>query len=135
MELVAKSSIEGNKATNMAKIMVEAGYSDRTARAPTKLTKSQGWLELLDEYFPDDELNARLKALMDHPDAPIQLRALENAFKLKGRFVDKVVHSLGVQEQYAQVSYDSFAEPEVLEAKKVEILPPDNNEKEAQKDQ
>lgn len=42
--------------STMKDALVKAGYSEKTARAPTKVTKSGGWLKLLDKYIPDRKL-------------------------------------------------------------------------------
>lgn len=41
---------------SLGQLMIEAGYSPNTARAPTKITKSKGFMELVDEFLPDNEL-------------------------------------------------------------------------------
>ena len=35
---------------NVTQAMLEAGYSPNTANTPGKLTKSNGWLELMEQY-------------------------------------------------------------------------------------
>lgn len=37
-------------------VLVESGYSPETAKAPTQVTESKGFLELLEERMPDDLL-------------------------------------------------------------------------------
>jgi len=71
--------------------MVEAGYSERTARAPTKVTNSRGWEQLMEEYLPDDLLaeihNDGLKAtdFKGKKDYAVRHKYLDTAYKLKGR--------------------------------------------------
>lgn len=65
-------------------ILVEAGYSPNTALTPAKVLKSKGFVELADEYLPDDML---LEALQED----IKLKKgnrhkeLDLAFKVKGK--------------------------------------------------
>lgn len=41
--------------------MKEAGFSDAYAKNPHKLMETDGWQELMDEYFPDEELAKKVK--------------------------------------------------------------------------
>lgn len=41
---------------NITKAMIAAGYSPATAHTPQKLTESNGWKELMRDYFPDEVL-------------------------------------------------------------------------------
>lgn len=68
---------------NVSKAMRESGYSPKTAKTPSKLTRSKSYTQLLDEILPNDHL---LNALRLDIDAnPGNRRAyLELAFKLKG---------------------------------------------------
>lgn len=84
---------------SISQAMIQAGYSPATAHNPQKVTKAQGWLKLLDQMLPDDELlqvtREALKAdkIFSPPDAPneiipdhaIRLKASEQGYKLKGR--------------------------------------------------
>jgi len=74
---VAMTMESGGKEPKIAKVMRAAGYSDRTARTPKKLTESKGWEELLEEYLPDDYL---MKGLQEGTKANKQL-ALNPIFK------------------------------------------------------
>lgn len=85
--------------STLKEVMLKAGYSPNTAIAPTKLTKSKGWIELMDKYLPDDEiLEVHKKALhatkihgsLTEPDRevediPTQLKAVELGYKVKRR--------------------------------------------------
>lgn len=42
-----------NGGKSVSQAMREAGYSEATAKTPSKLTKSDGWQELMDKYMPD----------------------------------------------------------------------------------
>lgn len=82
----------------MGEVMVQAGYSPNTAIAPTKLTESKGWKELMEKRLPDNELLAVHKnalhatKIFGSPtepdrvieDIPTQLKAVELGYKIKG---------------------------------------------------
>ena len=90
---------------NMGEIMVKAGYSENTAKAPTKLTKSKGWNELMEKYIPDDLLAKKHKELLTIPkkvrtfikgdltneyeelDSNAVSKGLDMGYKLKGKYV------------------------------------------------
>lgn len=73
---------------NASKAMRDAGYSPETAKSPSKLTKSEGFAELMEAYLPDDML---LRALGEDLESKKGNRKaeLELAFKLKGKMIDK----------------------------------------------
>ncbi|MEK7498140.1 MAG: hypothetical protein AAB656_04455 [Patescibacteria group bacterium] len=50
---------------NIGKAMIAAGYSPATAKTPQKLTKSKGWLELMETVLPDKLLTRRHGKLLD----------------------------------------------------------------------
>lgn len=50
---------------NMSKAMREAGYSPATAKNPDKLTKSGGFLKLMEEALPDNSLVDKHKKLLN----------------------------------------------------------------------
>lgn len=53
------------KGIAVSKAMVEEGYSVETAKAPTKLTKTKSWLQLLEKHLPDDLLAQKHKELLN----------------------------------------------------------------------
>ena len=77
---------------NAAKAMRDAGYSERTARTPQKLTNSASWQELMEAYLPDDML---LRALSDDIEKKEgnRIAELTLATKMKGKLVDKFDHT------------------------------------------
>lgn len=52
------------KGKPLGAILVEAGYSPNTAKAPTKVTESVSFQELIDEVMPDDQLAPLHKSLL-----------------------------------------------------------------------
>lgn len=53
------------KGIAVSKAMVEEGYSVETAKAPTKLTKTKSWKQLLDKHLPDELLAQKHKELLE----------------------------------------------------------------------
>lgn len=49
---------------NLGEAMVKAGYSPNTAKAPTKMTTTKGWEQLLNEALPDKTLTKVHKQLL-----------------------------------------------------------------------
>ena|ERR1700742_3830132 len=93
---------------NVSKAMREAGYSKGTIENPSKLTKSKAWDKLLEKYLPDADLTKLHKKFLqkketvvvgdgkgyshyEHTEQPHTdaLRALETAYKLKGKHPDE----------------------------------------------
>lgn len=99
-KLAVKKMVENGG--NASKAMRDAGYSPMTAKSPSKLTESKGWNELMEQYLPDIKVleahNQGLVATKIHtshtepdkevPDTPTRLRAVELAYKVKGRLSD-----------------------------------------------
>lgn len=52
---VAKDLLE-NTGKPISRAMLDAGYAPTTAKNPLELTESKGWQELMDGYFPDEDL-------------------------------------------------------------------------------
>ena len=62
---------KGKKFISIGKVLKEAGYSKTIQRSPTKVTKTRGWLQLLEEKFPDDKLS-------DKMDEQLQARSIDH---------------------------------------------------------
>lgn len=117
---------------NMRKAILDAGYSQEMANNPQKITESRTFLQVLEEFLPDDILTKNHKELLEQkrieyfvfskkmsdeeikghvegagltlivvresdkgklafysiPDAQAKSKALELAYKLKGKFVE-----------------------------------------------
>ena len=84
---------------NLGEAMRVAGYSKISSKTPKKMTSSKGWRELMDEYFPEEEL-AKLHAeqlgatsviyknrkQIELPDNQARLRALDLGYKVRGSY-------------------------------------------------
>ena len=86
---------------NFGKAMRKAGYSVATSKKPEVLTKSNAWKQIMGKYLPDDKLfKTHEEALLAtkwndftgerEEDHSIRLKAVDMAYKLKGRGNDSV---------------------------------------------
>lgn len=86
--------------------MIKAGYSENTAKAPTKMTDSKGWENLMAEYLPDDLLSKvhnegleatkgvfknnnetkKVERVDEEPDFGVRHKYLDTAYKLKNKY-------------------------------------------------
>jgi hypothetical protein len=76
----------------MGEVMVQAGYSPNTAKAPTKLTKSKGWKELVEKHMPDEKLLKVHNELLASKQDQIRLGAVGLGYKVKGRMNDNTIN-------------------------------------------
>lgn len=80
-----KKVYEENKPVAVA--MREVGYTDATAKNPHVLTKSDGWLALLDKYgVSDNDLAEVHSKLLRSDNEQIQTKALDIGYKVKGKY-------------------------------------------------
>ena len=87
----------------IGKVMVAAGYSEKSAITPIQLTESKGWQELMEEYLPDKHLAEKHLEFLNTPritrkylkgdlefeteeTSPEAVKALDMAYKLKHRY-------------------------------------------------
>ena len=89
---VAKAVVEqvmaekGSKVKNIGTIVKEAGYSEVCAKSPTKVTKTAGFKELMEQYLPDEQLAIIHNKHLHNEERPdISIKALDMAYKLKGK--------------------------------------------------
>jgi len=77
---------------NKGKALLRAGYSKGTVVAPTKVTKSRGFQQLIEEYLPDEDLAKKHRELMNKKDIgggmDVQAvkAALDMGYKIKGHY-------------------------------------------------
>lgn len=82
---------------NLSKAMLDSGYSENTAKTPSKLTNSKAWKQLMDDKLPDGFLlDALYVDIYNNPGNRKSL--LELAFKIKGRLSDKVLNHFDTDE-------------------------------------
>jgi len=69
-----------------------AGYSEAIQTVPKKVTESEGWKMLLDQYLPDAKLAKAHKEGLEayskdkEPDFTVRHKYLDTAYKLKGSY-------------------------------------------------
>lgn len=113
---IALTLEKGGETPTDAEVMRAAGYSENTIHNPTKLTQSDGWLELLEKYIPDDYLSIKLqqgleanKQLATRPvfkkDAPTSQSAheLPNAGANTDDFIE--VPDMAVRHKYLETAF------------------------------
>ena len=104
-EKAAKEVVENGRRKGEAMRM--AGYSKAIQIAPTKVTKSKGWKEIMANYFPDDYMAKKHRQLFEKQetmarnnvktgkieiiktgeiDANAVKSALDMGYKLKGKY-------------------------------------------------
>jgi hypothetical protein len=108
-KLAAKKILE-NPRLPIGKVMEEVGYSPNTAVHPKDLTESKGFNELMEQYLPNEKVlktheegleatkqlsvrggkdaNAESDDFIEVPDHPTRLKAVELAYKVKGKLKD-----------------------------------------------
>lgn len=74
-------------------LMRLAGYSPSYARYPLRLKRTLSWEEIMDKCIPDIPLLLKHAELLDSPDPIIRFKALELAYKIKGRLIVSPVDS------------------------------------------
>lgn len=94
---------KGNKKTE-GQILKESGYSDSISKAPSRVTKSKGWNELMELYLPDDLIAKQHNKLItaqnkiritkkgelvteyEEPNTDAIARGVDMAYKLKAKY-------------------------------------------------
>lgn len=88
---------------NVGKALKEAGYSDAYAKNPSQFTSTKAYKELIEEFLPDEMLLTRHSEIINAPRIkrtfikgqmveeteetdPSQVRGLDMAYKLKGKY-------------------------------------------------
>ena len=105
-QLRAINNVIENNGDNIGRAMLQAGYPPNTAHNPKNLTESEAWNKLLRRYLPDSKIiakhNEALEAtkpvvagnkVIQAPDHGIRIKAVELAYKVKGRLSDNIVVS------------------------------------------
>jgi hypothetical protein len=86
---VFKSLMVDKSGKAVGKAMREnGGYSEKTSLTPSKLTNSEGWRELMEEFLDDKLLAKTHHKLLKSKQERFQLDALNLAYKIKNRYTD-----------------------------------------------
>jgi len=89
----------------MKEAMLEVGYSINTAETPSKITKTKSWIELMDEYLPDQLLQQKHQEGLDAtkqedkeqvPDYAVRKQYLDLAYKIKGKNIDTPTQNINL---------------------------------------
>lgn len=93
--------ILAEKGGSIGSALLEAGFSEITAKTPTKVTETKGWKQLVDERLSDELLSKRHQELLNKrethvinaenvldlgPDTQAVTKGLDMAYKLKGNY-------------------------------------------------
>ena len=90
--------IKEHKPTKMGEIMIEAGYSEKSAEYPKRLTESKGWKYLLELYLPDERLIETHSELLNSKDQRVKMEALKEGYKVKEKYPEQKTKILGLFE-------------------------------------
>ena len=121
-----------NSSDTLKEAMIESGFSAETAKAPTKVTRSKGFKQLMDEYFPEDYVAQKHRELLDaedvvfiprgkkilektRPDNPTRRAAVNMAYKLRGNYAAEKIEL--TRRKFQDMSDEELAET-VAAAKK-----------------
>ena len=85
----ARKIIENHRSVSAA--MKESGYKSTTATVPGNLTKSKGWQELMDKYYPDDLVAKMQKKLLNAK----MFRTYNFDYVLSDKVIKKIISSFG----------------------------------------
>ena len=100
-----KRELSENIGISMGKAMVNVGYSETTAETPTLVTKTKSWIELMDEYLPDQLLQQKHQEGLDAtkkedkeqvPDYAVRKQYLDLAYKIKGKNIDTPTQNINL---------------------------------------
>lgn len=85
------------KGSSISKAMKEVGYAKSTSKRTNKITRTNGWNELLEKHISDDKLTKVLEDGLEadrsfgedtQPDYAVRHKYLETGLKLKSKFPD-----------------------------------------------
>ena len=93
MRKAAKHLAENGSSLGAA--MRAAGYSETIARAPSKITQSKTWQELMDEFLPESLLAQKHNELLHSDNSQAVSKGLEMGYKLRGTFAPRRSRSAG----------------------------------------
>ena len=85
---IKMEKVREHKPLIMGQIMVEAGFSPKTAQKPKQLTESKGWAELKAKYLDDEVALATLAELSkpENEDKDNRFKASVEILKLNDRY-------------------------------------------------
>lgn len=117
------------KGMSLSEAMIEADFRTVLKNSPQAISETDAWKLVMEKYMPDDYLGNKHRALLEKTDKDGQIdtqavsKGLEMAYKLKGRFVDKVDLTSAGKALPATVVFN-FKKNEPIEAGTVEVEEP-----------
>ena len=81
---------------SLSDAMIEADFQVTLRNSPGAISQTDAWKLVMEKYLPDDKLGRRHSALLDkndrdgNPDTQAVGKALELAYKIKGKLIDKL---------------------------------------------
>lgn len=115
--------------------MIEAQYQDALANNPEGITETDAWRLVMGAALPDMVLGKKHRALLekvDHtgqPDTQAVGKALELAYKIKGKLVDRVDLTTGGDQLPAQIVFNFPKKSEYIQAEdSIEFVQNDIND-------
>ncbi len=84
------------KGMSLTDAMIETNYQAVLKNSPGAVSETTAWKLVMEKYLPDDYLGQKHKSLLEKVDRNGDIdtaavaKGLEMAYKLKGRFVEKV---------------------------------------------
>lgn len=82
------------------------GYSKSYSENPSQLLSTASWQDLTQEQIPDELLVKILKDLLHHKDWRARSDALDKAFKIKGKYKEKIE----VKNKYSHITDEKLNE-------------------------
>ena len=86
-EAVARDILRDNPSKPVGKAMLDAGYSRRSAVAPTQnLLSSDGWKELVAKYLPQEDIAKVHRQMLHNKDWRANSDAIDKYYKITGKY-------------------------------------------------
>ena len=105
-EIIRKSPSQ--KTITIGRILRSAGYSESVCKAPQRVTESKGWKNLVNEYFPDNQLAEMHKKLLEKE----EIVCYKGDFKKTGQPHSDVKYALDMLYKIKGVYKNTFVEEE-----------------------
>lgn len=108
----------------IGKAMIDAGYSENTAKTPSKLTNTKGWQELMETHLPQELIAQKHKALLNKIDDKGEIdvtavsKGVDMAYKIWGTYAPEKSINLNVEANITDPKARELAEKYEEELKK-----------------
>lgn len=84
------------KGMSLSEAMIETNFQVVLRESPGAISETDAWKLVMEKYLPDDRIAARHSDLLEkndkdgQPDTQAVGKALELAYKIKGKMIDKI---------------------------------------------